>query len=321
VKPGDEVIVPSLTWCSSANAIIYAGAVPVFCDIEPDSLSVSSRTILAAVTPKTKAVIVVHFGGLAVDVQSVREALPKSVSIIEDAAHALGATYPEGGLVGSSGNPVCFSFYANKNLSTGEGGAVALGDQEGAELIRSLRQHGLPTDAWKRFTHPKAIGSGEIHRLGFKANYTDLQAAIGRVQLRRQPEFAAIRIGIARRYESRLSLVAPGFSSQLRLGDGGHSRHLFVAKLPAAAGRPRRDALLISLRARNIGASVHYLPLHQMPYYSGFAHSPLGVTDEIAPRLITLPISASMTEADAEDVLCALESAWAEVVATIPPSI
>src|SRR5262249_4640770 len=179
VGPGDEVICPSLTWCSTANAALYLGATPVFCDIDADTLCPTTEHILAKVTTKTKAVMVVHFGGLAVDVDRLRAALPSSVVIVEDAAHALRARFDNGRWVGASANLTCFSFYANKNLSTGEGGAIALADSALAERLQSLRQHGLPLDAWKRFTDPQnLLLSNPLDTLGYKMNYTDLQAAI-----------------------------------------------------------------------------------------------------------------------------------------------
>ncbi|MFM9912014.1 MAG: DegT/DnrJ/EryC1/StrS family aminotransferase, partial [Methylophilaceae bacterium] len=152
VGPDDEVICPSLTWCSTANVALYLGARIVFCDVDIDTLCVTVDSILEKITPRTKAVMVVHMGGLAVDVAALRKKIPAHIEIIEDAAHAIGAKYPNGKPVGSSGNLTCFSFYANKNLSTGEGGAVALHDEGKAERLRSLRQHGLSSDAWKRFS-------------------------------------------------------------------------------------------------------------------------------------------------------------------------
>jgi dTDP-4-amino-4,6-dideoxygalactose transaminase len=174
VGPGDEVICPSLTWCSTANAALYLGATPIFCDVDPESLCLSSETVLKKITEKTKAVVAVHFGGLAVDIETFRSALPEPIHIIEDAAHALGSCYKNGKPVGSSGNLTCFSFYANKNLSTGEGGAIALFDSPTAERLQSLRQHALPIDAWKRFTHPKSILlSNPLTELDYKISYTD----------------------------------------------------------------------------------------------------------------------------------------------------
>ena len=233
IGPGDEVIVPSLTWCSTANAALYLGAKPVFCDVDPDTLCVTPQTVKAALTPRTKAIMVVHFGGFAVDIGTLRAALPDKVAIIEDAAHAFGARYPNGRPVGSSGNATCFSFYANKNLATGEGGAVALADGLLADRIRSLRQHALPLNAWKRFTHPKTVLlSNQLAELGYKMNYTDLQAAIGRVQLRRQDEFATTRLAVAREYERRLKLLQPTPRLQAGCTDSKHARHLFTVQFP-----------------------------------------------------------------------------------------
>jgi dTDP-4-amino-4,6-dideoxygalactose transaminase len=197
VGPGDEIICPSLTWCSTANAANYCGATPVLCDVDPQTFSVTPETISAAVTPRTKAVMVVHYGGLAVDVSAIRRSLPEHISIIEDAAHALGSRYPDGASVGSSGNLTCFSFYANKNLSTGEGGAIAIHDERQAAHLHSLSRQGLSTDAWKRFTHPQTALVPGIAELGYKMNYMDLLACIGRVQLRRQREFSVVRRQIA----------------------------------------------------------------------------------------------------------------------------
>src|SRR6185503_14257359 len=171
VRQGDEVICPSMTWCSTANAALYLGAKPVFCDIDEDTLCLSPDSVAARLSPRTRAVMVVHFGGYAVDVAALRRALPQGVAIVEDAAHALGARYPDGRPVGSSGNPVCFSFYANKNLSTAEGGAVALSDSGAAERIASLRQHALPIDAWMRFTKSMSLVLSVARKeLGYKMN-------------------------------------------------------------------------------------------------------------------------------------------------------
>lgn len=295
IGPGDEVMVPSLTWCSTANAALYAGARPVLCDVDPGTLCATPETVRAALTPKTKAVIVVHYGGRAVDVEAVRRVLPAGVALVEDAAHAFGARYPDGRPVGASGNVACFSFYANKNLSTGEGGGLALFDGKAAGRLRSLRQHGLHVDAWKRFSNPDVnFLDVSIEELGYKMNYTDLQAALGRVQLKRQAEFFRRRLAIARLYVRELSGVLEILDGQT---DRSHARHLFVAKHPG--GRAERDAFFLALRKRNVGVSLHYTPLHRMPLYAPFAAAPLPHTEAAAPRIFTLPISASMTPADA----------------------
>jgi len=313
VGPGDEVICPSLTWCSTANAALYLGAKPAFCDIDADTLCPTVEQVLAKVTPRTKAVMVVHFGGLAVEVGPLRQSLPNDVVIVEDAAHALSARFGDGTWVGSSGNLTCLSFYANKNLSTGEGGAIALFDASLAERLYSLRQHALPVDAWRRFTHSQTLLlSNPLDTLGYKMNYTDLQASIGRVQLARQSELSGIRLGIARRYADGVKDVCPPVKLQQDCTHPYHARHLFVLQVPDHS-RLSRDEILLRLRAKNIGASIHYAPLHLMPLYCGESRPPsLPVTERVAARILTLPISASMTPTDAEDVLAELQAVLKE---------
>jgi dTDP-4-amino-4,6-dideoxygalactose transaminase len=305
VRPGDEVICPSLTWCSTANAALYLGAKPVFCDIDEETLCLSPGSVAAKLTGRTRAVIAVHFGGYALDVAALRQALPPGVAIVEDAAHALGARYPDGRPVGSSGNLVCFSFYANKNLSTAEGGAIALADRETAGRLASLRQHALPIDAWKRFIRPKSLLlSGALEELGYKMNYTDLQAALGRVQLRRQGEFAAIRGAIAQTYVEGLQDLSPPIRFQRGCTEERHARHLFVVRAARQWPGIHRDALVAALRAKNLGASVHYSPLHQMPLYSRAGpRAALPVTEHVARSIVTLPIGAAMSRDDASEVV------------------
>lgn len=303
IGPGDEVIVPSLTWCSTANSVLYLGATPVFCDVEADTLSASSATIYAVLTEKTKAVIHVHYGGLAADMAALREALPSSVAIVEDAAHALGAAYPDGSPVGSAGNLTCFSFYANKNLSTGDGGAVAVNDPELAERIRLISHQGLQSDAWKRFTHPMAALTPDIAELGYKMNFTDLLAAIGRVQLKRQAEFHDRRLRLARRYKDRLDLMDAGIRMQKHLAEAHHAHHLFVIRLPVAEMTIGRNELLLELRARNIGASIHYAPLHTQPLYQPYTRGSLPVTEALMSDIMTLPFGVSISDEDADYVL------------------
>lgn len=306
VGPGDEVICPSLTWCSTANVVLYLGATPVFCDVDPDTLCVSPETITEKLTKRTTAVMVVHFGGLAVDVGALRKTLPDSVKIIEDAAHALGARYSNGKQVGSSGNMVCYSFYANKNLSTGEGGAVALDNTEMMQRIRSLRQHALPLDAWKRFTHANSLMlSNNIAELGYKMNYTDLNAAIGRIQLKRFKSFEQRRRQIAEIYIQGLKHLSNGIKFQTGCISEDHARHLFVVQIEADKLNKSRDEILLALRGMNVGASIHYAPLHTMPLYTNDAIKipSLPVTEKVTAIMLTLPISASMTVEDAEYVV------------------
>jgi perosamine synthetase len=304
VGPGDEVICPSLTWCASANAALYLGAGVAFCDVDPDTMCVTLDSIREKLTSRTKAVVVVHYGGFAVDVQRIRDGLPSHVVILEDAAHALGGYWPGGKKVGASGNPTCFSFYGNKNLAAGEGGAIALFDAEKTERLCCLRQHGLPVDAWKRFSEPTHLPRATVAELGYKMNYTDLQASLARVQLRRQPEFHAIRLAIARYYSERLINEAPSVGFQKDVVETSHARHLFVVRLPVEELSMSRNGFLVEMRRRNIGASIHYPPLHGMELYSKIARQPpLPAVEKLYREILTLPISASMTMDHAEYVM------------------
>jgi len=305
IGPGDEVIVPSLTWISTANAAKHLGATPVFCDVDHDTMCVTPASVRARLTPRTKAIIVVHLGGLAVDVEAIRRAIPSHIAIIEDAAHACGARFADGTAVGASGNLTCFSFYANKNLSTGDGGAIALGHGQLADRLRSLRQHALPNDAWKRFVDPRVASANPIAEVGYKMNYTDLQAAIGRVQLRRQAEFADRRFAVARTYVDAIASLPWPIAIQSSVLDPEHARHLFLVKLPVEQMGHSRNDVLRGLRDLNIGASIHYQPIHTMPLYQNHKAA-LPVTDDLAGRILTLPISASMTVEDARQVMRAL---------------
>ena len=303
VGAGDEVICPSLTWCSSANAALYVGARVVFSDVDRDSCCSQPEDILRCVTPQTRAVVVVHFGGYAIDVHALRRQVPAHVLIVEDAAHALGARYPDGSPVGSSGNPTCYSFYANKNLSTAEGGAVALFDERLAESLRCLRQHAYPADAWKRFNDRQTVLTAPLEELGFKANYTDLQASIGRVQLRRFEELQRRRLEIASYYCSRIEGMRPRLEWQAGICHNDHARHLFTIRLPIEQLHITRDEFVRELRKRNIGATIHYTPLHQMPLYQErCGNLNLPHTDHLGMRIVTLPFSSSMTLPDACDV-------------------
>lgn len=315
VGPGDEVIVPSLTWCATANAAVHLGARAVFADVDPETFCLSPASVRARLTPRTRAVLPVHFGGRAADVEGIRAVLPPGVALVEDAAHAFGTLFPDGRRVGASGNLTCFSFYANKNLSTGEGGAIALQDGDVADHLRSLRQNAMPNNAWSRFTQRRSILYFELEELGYKMNYTDLCAAIGRVQLARQAEFAETRRAIAAVYRAALARLDPDLRVQAGIEDPEHARHLFPVVLPTEKLRIHRDDLVLALRDRNVGASIHYSPLHQMPLYARGAISPaLPVTEALRFAILTLPISASMTVGQADLVAEAFAEVYRESV-------
>ena len=303
IGPGDEVIVPSLTWCATANAALYLGAKPVFCDVDPQSMCVTPETITAKITPRTKAVIVVHYGGYAIDVEGLRALLPADIAIIEDAAHALGSVYSNGKRVGASGNTVCFSFYANKNLSTADGGAIALFDSDKAEHLRCLRMSGLESNAWSRFTKPSTAFVAGVAELGYKMNFTDLQAAIGRVQLQRLGGMAVARKTVAEHYRKTMTEAGLDIPFQSQAFDDRHARHLLVGFFDPKKTGIRRDELLLSLRDSNIGASIHYRPLHGQPLYCRDGLASLPVTERLAEQIMTLPISARMTRDDVDYVV------------------
>jgi dTDP-4-amino-4,6-dideoxygalactose transaminase len=309
VGPGDEVICPSLTWCSTANAALYLGATPVFCDIDEGTLCADAASVAAKLTSRTKAVVVVHFGGRAADIEAIRRRLPSGVALVEDAAHALGSKYRGGACVGTSGDLTCFSFYPNKNLSTAEGGAIALFDERLAERLRSLRLNAMPSHAWQRFTNPRVTLNHGIEELGYKMNFTDLQAAIARVQLERQPEMARIRKEIAQAYCDLLHRVRPDINWQDGILDDSHARHLFVIRVDSGAGGPSRDEVLFALRERMVGASIHYPPLHAMPLYRKLRAASLPVTERVCKEILTLPMSATMTSDDVEYVVAQLSEA------------
>lgn len=310
VGPGDDVVCPSMTWCSTANVALHLGARVVFCDIDPQTLCAGLPEIRAALTPRTKAVLPVHFGGRAVDVAALRAGLPAQVAIVEDAAHAFGARLPDGRLVGASGALTCFSFYANKVISTADGGAIALPDADIAQHLCALRVHGLSRQPWQRGSSPRdALAATPLAELGYKANYTDLQAAIGRVQLQRQGEFSATRQAVAATYLQ--ALAGSAFGLQHGAGTPDHAHHLFLVLLPPAL-KERRASILSQMRGQGIGVTVHYPPLHRMPLYGGVQAQPaLPVTDDIAERIMTLPIGPCMDADDARwvvDTLLALSA-------------
>jgi dTDP-4-amino-4,6-dideoxygalactose transaminase len=306
VTVGDEVIVPSLTWCATANAAFYLGATPVFCDVDPTTMCATPESVSAKLTERTKAVIVVHYGGYAIDVAAIRKILPPHVALIEDAAHAFGARYPDGGIVGNSGNSVCFSFYANKNLSTADGGAIALSDPDKAEHLRSLRMSGLASHAWSRYIKPLTTTDLGLSALGYKMNLTDLQAAIGRVQLKRFDAMAKARFDLALHYRNRFEEWGLDFVFQTGLFSANHARHLFVPIFDSQKTGMPRDDLLLALRDLNIGASIHYKPLHRQPLYRECAHEHLPITEWLENKIITLPISAKMTLIDVDYVVTQL---------------
>lgn len=325
VSPGDEVIVPTMTFAATAEVVTYFGATPVLVDCQRDTWNIDPLGIERALTPKTKAIVPVHYAGQPCDMAEIMAIGRRAgVKVIEDAAHALPASY-RGEPVGRIGDATCFSFYATKTLSTGEGGMITTEDDAAAERMRMMALHGISKDAWKRYT---AEGSWyyEILHPGFKYNLTDVAAALGVEQLKRQDEFLAARTAIARRYTEAFADVS-GLRCPVAQADRGHAWHLYVVEVDEERFGLSRNDFIEALRAAGIGTSVHFIPLHLHPYYRdrfGFAGADFPRAFDAYQRIVSLPIYPAMSEQDIEDVIEAVhavsESARNRSAVAVPAS-
>jgi dTDP-4-amino-4,6-dideoxygalactose transaminase len=307
--PGDEVVLPSLNFVAAANTIAHTGATPVFCDVRgEDDLNLDPSDVEAALGPRTKAIVVLHYGGVPCDMGAVRElASSRGVEIVEDAAHAPGATW-RGERCGALGRIACFSFFSNKNMPVGEGGMIVTDDPELAERVRLLRSHGMTTLTWDR--HRGHAGGYDVLAQGFNYRLDEIRAAIGLVQLRRLPAENAARARLAAQYRSLLDGES-GLSMPFEHADEGtvSSHHLAVALLPEGSDR---DAIRAALGEERIQTSVHYPPIHLFTQYrEAGARRPLPRTEAVAPRLLTLPLYGQMDAAQADLVADVLLKALA----------
>ena len=311
IGPGDEVITTTHTFTATAEVVRYLGADVVLVDIDPATLCIDPALVEAAVTPRTKAIMPVHYGGLAADMPALLDIAKRhGLKVVEDAAHALPTT-SGGALVGTLGSDATvFSFYANKTITTGEGGMVVTRDADLAKRIRTMRLHGMNRDAFDRFTAKVPSWYYEIVAPGFKYNLTDIAAAMGIHQLKRARAFHARRAAIAQAYHAafaELPLIVPPDAPAGEL----HAWHLYPLRLTDAAGIDR-DALIEQLFAAGIGCSVHYIPLHLQPYWrdryalraESFPHS-----QRAFERMLSLPIYTRMTDADVQRVVAAVRRA------------
>jgi dTDP-4-amino-4,6-dideoxygalactose transaminase len=305
--PGDEVIVPSLNFVAAANSIGHAGATPVFCDVlGADDLTASPADVEAAITPATRAIVVMHYGGHPCRMDEL-EAIARAhgLAIVEDAAHAPGAEW-RGRRCGTLGAVGCFSFFANKNLPTGEGGMVVTDDDELAERVRLLRSHGMTTLTWDR--HRGHAHSYDVVVQGYNYRLDEIRSSIASVQLRRLEAENAQRARIVERYRAGLhgvnGLVIP-FPPD---ADRRPAHHLAVAVLPAGVDR---GEVRTALAQAGVQTSVHYPPIHSFSAYAGRAGRQLPVTDALAPRLVTLPLFPHMSDDQVETVAQALVEATA----------
>ncbi|MFA7407286.1 MAG: DegT/DnrJ/EryC1/StrS family aminotransferase [Anaerolineaceae bacterium] len=293
--PGDEVILPALTFVASANAVRYTGAEPVFADIESeDWLVLAPSAIEAAITPRTRAIMVMHYAGFPCDMPAITAiARAHNLAVIEDAAHAVGASLANRAL-GTWGDLGCYSFFANKNLSTAEGGMLVTDDDALAEKVRLLRSHGMTTLTWDR--HHGHASTYDVIDLGYNYRIDELRSALGRVQLTRVADGNARRAELTALYRQLLAQSAPQVSMPFSQPRGQSSYHILPILLPEGANKL---AFMAKMRAEGIQTSWHYPPVHTFHAYAQRdqalpSHLPL--TEAIAARQVTLPLFPTMTE-------------------------
>ncbi|KRA86278.1 UDP-4-amino-4-deoxy-L-arabinose-oxoglutarate aminotransferase [Pseudomonas sp. Root68] len=306
VGPGDEVITPSQTWVSTANMITLLGATPVFVDIDRDTLMTDVASIEAAITPRTKAIIPVHYAGAAFDLDPLYALAEKhGIAVIEDAAHAAGTVY-KGRHIGSKGTAI-FSFHAIKNMTCAEGAMFVSDDEALASRVRMLRFHGLGVDAYDRLTHGRKP-QAQVVEPGFKYNLADINAAIALVQLERLDEINAKRTSLAQTYLQRLEglpvqpLAVPAHSQK-------HAWHLFILRIDAERCGLDREAFMKALQEQNIGTGIHFIATHLHTYYrQRYPNLYLPNTEWNSARLCSIPLFPDMTSDDVERVVGAIEN-------------
>lgn len=304
LKAGDEVIVPTMTFPATAEIVCYFNAKPVIVDVDKDTLNISLSEIEKAITPKTKAIIPVHYSGQPCDMDEILElARHHNLKVIEDAAHSLPATY-KGRKIGTISDVTCFSFYATKTLSTGEGGMICTNDEGIAERCAIMRLHGINRDAWKRYSE---AGSWyyEVVAPGYKYNFTDLQASLGLPQLKKVDMMWESRIGIANKYTKALS-GNPYIELHTIKNDRETSWHLYPIQLQLEKLTINRAQFIDELKNRGIGAGVHFMPVHQHLYYSqtfDYDDKNFPVASKAFPRLVSLPIYPGMKDEHVDRVI------------------
>ena len=308
VGPGDEVITSPMTFTATAAVIEHLGARPVLADCEPRTLNLDPGAVAAAVTPRTKAILPVHFAGQACAMDALEDlARRHGLAVVEDAAHALPTRAADGRLVGTIGDATCFSFYVTKTITTGEGGMVTTDRDDLAERMKVMRLHGMSKDAWRRYAKGGSW-SYDIVAPGFKYNLPDVAAALGIVQLRRSEEFRARRAEIARAYDEGLAGI-PGVHTPVVADADAHAWHLYVIQVDPDVLSIDRDGFIRELTDRGIGVSVHFIPLHRHTYYRdryGFAPGDLPVAQRAFERILSLPIYPKMDDADVARVVHAV---------------
>lgn len=304
LRPGDEVITSALTFCATVNAIIHAGLTPVLADVDPVTMNIDPDDVERRITPKTRAILPIHFAGRACDMDRLGLIAQRHhLKIVEDCAHAIETTY-HGKPAGTFGDFGCFSFYVTKNIITGEGGMILARNEEDAARCKVLALHGMSKDAWKRFGD-EGYKDYQVVECGFKYNMMDIQAAIGVEQLKRVEEYRERRQEIWKCYTDAFSELPIGLPAPPEPGTR-HARHLFTIMVDADECGVRRDDFLSAMTRQNIGVGVHYLSIPEHPYYQ----ETFGWRPEDYPNAmrtgrctVSLPLSAKLEEAEIERVI------------------
>ena len=312
VGRGDEVIVPTWTFAASANAAIYVGARPVLVDVDAETLNATTESVMAALSPRTRAIVAVHFAGLPMAIQHlVAAAAAQGVSVIEDAAHAFPSRVADlGRLAGTIGRVGAYSFYATKTITTGEGGMLVTDDEQVAARARQMSLHGISRSAWNRYT---AAGSWyyEVEDAGFKYNMTDIAAALGLTQLSRADELLLARRELAAQYHECFAQSGADELLQLPQGldDPSHAWHLYVIRLRLERLKVDRAQVIERLRERGVGCSVHFIPLHMHPLHrrlNAYPPNAFPVAAQEYERVISLPLWPGLARGEVERVVGAV---------------
>jgi len=308
IKTGDEVLVPAMTFAATANAVIHSGARPVLVDCERDTMNIDPKDIVNKITPKTKAIIPVHFAGRPCNMEAIIEIANKcNLKVVEDCAHAIEAEY-HGKKTGAFGNIGCFSFYVTKNIVTGEGGMIVTDNEDYANQIKVLALHGMSKDAWSRFGD-SGYKHYDVVYAGYKYNMMDLQAAIGIHQLERINKYWERRQQIWNKYNEAfgdLPVILPArIESHTR-----HSYHLYTLLLDVDRLKISRDEFLSKMTGRHIGVGVHYMALNLLTHYQktyGYRRGDFPNSEWIADRTVSIPLSPKLTDEDIDYVINAVK--------------
>jgi dTDP-4-amino-4,6-dideoxygalactose transaminase len=308
LEPGDEVITTPLTFCATVNAILHAGATPVLADVDRRTMNLDPERVEKALTPRTRALLPVHFAGRPCEMDALCDiAKRKGLVLIEDCAHAIETEY-KGTKAGRFGDFGCFSFYATKNMTTGEGGMVLARSEEHAARVKVLALHGMSKDAWKRFSD-EGYKHYQVVELGFKYNMMDLQAALGLHQLPRIDGWLTRREAIWSRYQQAFAALPVELPAE-PAPDTRHARHLYTLLVDERRAGISRDAFLAAMTEQQIGVGVHYLSVPEHPYYRqrfGWKPEQFPHAMEIGRRTVSVPLSAALDDEDVADVIAAVE--------------